>query len=1474
MVELIYHPSPLEEAYGIYLLETVFGQDTTTAAAASSSSASSFSIAGRQAVPFLSQARNLGRDVLREIWSAVDPLSRGKLTDPLQFHVLLRLIALGQAGILEPALRVAASQIHQTPDEALRQCLLHTANRTDLPLAVFEGYPIPEDSALRTLYFQRKCSGGGVTAAQQVEPQQQQQEPAAGFVSSSSSSFGTSPATASAVVPSTSSSIEDAFGGLVDVPDAPLPLLGAAVAAPAAATMDPTSTTTSFGGGGWDNNNNTNIAPAVSISSSQVSVGSSSVGDPFASSRTTTPSAGAAAAADPFASSVTTTTAAADPFSPTTTTTTPSHDPFGSSTGSAAAPADDDDDDFGAFSSQGGASAGNDDVFGGFAPSTAAAAAPPLSNSSGNAPTSGGFGTATIVAGDWGALDALAAVEDAPLPSLAPPAPVSNTTVPPTPSQEEEDVHDDSFGDFAGGGDTAVVEETAPPPPPAMATIGEDSTAAKAGAATEDSFGDFGGTPDATSAAATTSTGSWGAFDALASSNVSDNAPLPATLAAEPVPQQPGAAAVEDNFGGFGSSGAHEGAISDRKNQNQSMPEVGWGAFDALAEVQDAPLPTLPSAGGPADPSLTSSSAPEQDDDFGGFVGTEIQPEAAPENVSAPAVVEDDDFGQFEGTAPSEPFTSGDAAASAATGGATDDAWGAFDALADVQDAPLPSLSLPVQPTESETQTGVVVNVETGNDLKQDEPTKAEAGWGAFDTLAGVSDAPLPNLSSEGPAEPPSIGAPAPDPENDDFGGFVGIDSQPSAAQENVSSAAVDEDNFGQFEGTVPSDSNADNTVAPASTGGAPEDTWGAFDALADIPDAPLPSLPQPASNDEDDFGQFESTVPSDPIAGNDVAPAATAGSTEDAWGAFDALAEVEDTPLPTPQVGTPTDRGPMSDPGDHSDSFGGFEGSDDVSKQVEASEGEEFGDFVGRDDAVQSSDGIMGKSEEDGLPSKDQERTGSDEFSWGALDAVAPTQDTPLPGLDAIGSTENAGTAQDNPASESDGFGDFAGVGSTGAEIQAPEQPAPSLQKAVEMERTDSAFYSAEMKPASSVGSDELFGFEDAVDAFDSATGAKAVEEEDLVADDTDDFGDFGGFEAAPSSAIDTGNEQFPLPAEAVEHKNAFESTQTESEVDHTSGQTLQDDDFGGFASFDAFTPPPPVDVAAADSQAPETKDAFAVEDSDDWDAFQGASNETKPSPVVESLAREKDMIVAKSFQLPEALRRKLDGDIVDFNDCFDANIGVESPLTDGQKDRLQRAAQLLELLSSSHSKLASTYWAQCFAVARDELSKAVQLFQEAKGFLPDDQEHVRGPLQNYFAGLREFVRVARFVTATIGDILMLEHTALLTIDTLSSSWCSIALVSEALEVETLWREVEECGLDLGLTTKNEKSNPLSTLTQIRSSRSGSCEASQLDQFTLQFLSVGKATTTSTVEWEGKPFMACTANFLAHKCAFYVVTA
>ena len=83
-----YQPTPVEQAYAVYLSQTIFG--TTP---------QNFRVPGRMAVPFLSQS-GIDRMILRDIWNLVDPTQVGELQSITQLYVVCRLVALAQYGPL------------------------------------------------------------------------------------------------------------------------------------------------------------------------------------------------------------------------------------------------------------------------------------------------------------------------------------------------------------------------------------------------------------------------------------------------------------------------------------------------------------------------------------------------------------------------------------------------------------------------------------------------------------------------------------------------------------------------------------------------------------------------------------------------------------------------------------------------------------------------------------------------------------------------------------------------------------------------------------------------------------------------------------------------------------------------------------------------------------------------------------------------------------------------------------------------------------------------------------------------------------------------------------------------------------------------------------------------------------------------------------------------------------------------------
>jgi hypothetical protein len=161
--------------------------------------------------------------------------------------------------------------------------------------------------------------------------------------------------------------------------------------------------------------------------------------------------------------------------------------------------------------------------------------------------------------------------------------------------------------------------------------------------------------------------------------------------------------------------------------------------------------------------------------------------------------------------------------------------------------------------------------------------------------------------------------------------------------------------------------------------------------------------------------------------------------------------------------------------------------------------------------------------------------------------------------------------------------------------------------------------------------------------------------------------------------------------------------------------------------------------------------------------------------------------------------------------------------------------------------------------------------LLEEASGLSSAEKKLVHKALETMVFGLGEFVRVARLIASSIGDLLMLDDTALLTIDTFASSWCSMAMLKGYFEVEKLWKNVEKLGKLLGLSPKAGSTFPLESIVEIRRRAAAAKSSDVLCQFTLQPLlkaDVGKST-KAPVKWKGQPFMACTANFLVHKFVF-----
>ena len=646
-----------------------------------------------------------------------------------------------------------------------------------------------------------------------------------------------------------------------------------------------------------------------------------------------------------------------------------------------------------------------------------------------------------------------------------------------------------------------------------------------------------------------------------------------------------------------------------------------------------------------------------------------------------------------------------------------------------------------------------------------------------------------------------------------DFGGatttLVGLDTSTPVQPNNE-----EDDMFGDFGGsTTPTNDNADfgsfEQVPPTTTAAPPNNEE--KDIFGDFGDATK------TTDDSADFGKFEQEVASSGFLG--AAPKKPTDQEEDMFGDFGgATKPAEDVP-----------------------DFGNFEqvppttsdGPDIAATHSANQEEDLFGDFGGTP------------------------KPAEDDSDFGNFEQVPPTTSTHAQSTnedkDSVGDFGGA----TKPAEDNADFGSFEQVQPTASE------PAPSTNQ-----------------------DEDLFG--------DFGGASKSAE----------DNSDFGNFEQVPPTAPQSTNQEEDLfgdfggvarnePAVAEQHGESNEADDDWGDFENVTPKAAPEEsfgDFGGASGSQQIEDTPGVDAFVGASSkddldfgnfedAPVTSTSGQVADDDDWGAFENGTENAAPD---ESFGNFSDantsvwmlnQIRALSSQLPQAILRKgRSGEHVDLGECFEVNIGSDFDQDDQRQKRAARCLRVMELLSKSHSKLASAYWEQVFNVIHDELVLGKSLFLEARNLSSNDLKTAQRPLQTMFAGITEYIRVTRSIVATIGDLLMLEASALLTIDTWASTWCSLSILEKALEIEKLWKEIQQ-EYSTVFSVKPENNVEGIRLEKIRERViSGSLASNKLCHLTLQPLAdQDKNSSQAEVVWQDKNFMACSANFLAHRCPFYV---
>ena len=1422
-----YNPTPLEYAYTSYLLETVFDLDA---------SAAEIKISGREAVTFLSKS-GVHRLILRNLWTTVDPNNTGSLLHRHQVSTLLRCIALAQHpkndSMLDQALRGAYHE-QKIPVVAIRECLVATSGKKDVPLARFDGIPLPSRATLQPYMNEgteedddetETDDFGDFSAApvpsapvavplpptnQTMLPPTQQQQPGFGSFGTVSSIHRNGGAN---ITPQSQSTGMSPAGGLMPTQHQASTSSMGELGFPPMQQQPLSNNTQSWGS--FDSMAQDPHKTSIRHQQQDEFGGFAATSTSSTSMQHPTPSGWNAL--DALTSPV------SEP--PPMVTETP-------------LTRDQQSNGFGEISSSGQPPLGQ---FSGWNAPTGLTTNPTPIHLSLNQPNSttlsnsqnstdatqtmnGNFGGVTSSASEpsgWDALDALAAST----PSLPPPTLPSvgisseildessgQAVTPNDDGSDDDDDDDDDFGDFAA----AQVDQQPLQQQEQQHTPGE-----------------------------------WGAIDTLNSPTVPTRMPAGGPTGTHQMPREVN----------------NPGALAPLQPQMQqptvslSQEPSGWDALDALATSPPVSPPILPERSVTTDQGIVDTAEQSQTkgdgDDFGDFISTPLsqQVEVTPDIMGG---ADDNDFGDF-----TSPQGSGIIPITENGVGANITEWGTLDSHAPGvvmsrnphQQQP-DELTAATSGVDDTTAASSPVNLldsmtesppQTENDLMPSATSKpdpiAPSGWDALDALA-TPPAPPPPLGTQqlGQSEIAQT-----DKDTEDFGDFGSRTVYPKQGSD------VNGDDFGDFEATSAALSTSESHSSSA---------WGTLGASGvSVPNdgkvMAIQLIDAPTKNHS--ASQDDSLNVPRPVG----------LSLERA---------VSLSPPPEDRSGIPnipsrkTIKVTRSDTAFYSAKMSSFGAQSEVSS---------LGDFA---DAVQNPEDLV-SSEQTGMNGGKSVQTKggpspheiNPDDPFAAFQSLAPEQPArPLPPLSSF---ESKDLSLDRSAENYKII---------------KEQTQQGIQRSMTYEDEKMGTNTPEsMLPGqSNLFEDDDFGAFSGVDAsLDSKPETLFDASEQLEGTDTNTFGDYGEAQLNKASGTvakrrDNPN-TFGSPNPTVDAGDDFGDfsapTSTLTGVEGT-------DDFGDFSNFNAAesvsndtTGQPEADVQSVDRSfdgfsdfdAVPTHNALSDDSGDEWDAFQEASQPSTPKrndPETENLLKIRQLILSAVAHVPESLLQCLgaNGGHVDFANCFEANIGVEIPISSERKKRMQRCLQIATLLSSDRSKLASAYWTAAISTAKDELSLGFSLCIEAKNLTKKERLAVLPSLYTYIRGLSEILRVIRMIVATIGDLLMLDATSLFTVDTVASSWCSLAILKEVLEIEDLWKSISDEFSKISMEDKVAKKLNIASISDLRELSSvTTASPNQLCQFTLQPISEGCETVVA-VQWGNRCFMACAANFLANRCSFF----
>ena len=941
-------------------------------------------------------------------------------------------------------------------------------------------------------------------------------------------------------------------------------------------------------------------------------------------------------------------------------------------------------------------------------------------------------------------------------------------------------------------------------------------------------------------------------------------------------------------------------------------------AFGDLSATENAPLPSLEMIGASSNPSSpvrhtqggneSHNEFEDDDDDFGGF--SEAIPTSSTQGDGFPSVEDDDDddeFGDFD-TAPSEKGV-GPSQQKDNAGGlkfiadatsipdadrrlSTSDVFGNMPITNDV---PLPSLDILSMPPNKVVESNALNTTDGENDEE----------FGRFETPATV-----PSVETE-PTSGPDLAA-------------SGVSESLFPDTENTTTS---DGNILDFDGVTPSIPNSVALSLPVTANPLSiSDAFGNFE----VADAPIPSLNPVESSqreltasitqDNIMFGAFASHDES-LISLNESAPAKghVKGDGDDLFDMFGTEPQV-----PTDHGISHNEKNEFGDFGSaevkadqvqnasdwkvkEEDDFDGF-GSAEIAAPIDGHaldiqhlEEDDFGDFGSAEHAAPVTDFAHATQpqEEDGFGD-----FGSAEHTAPVADFAHATQPQEEDGFGDFGSAEHTAPVADfahaAQPQEGDDFGDFGSAKHT-APVEVTDHAAQSaegdyfgdfgtteLSTSVEQNVDDLGEFKSEISsPVDGNYDNTRSGEEDLFGAFGNAEPNPPIEQtaERSQPGGVEEFGDFGsaGFIAPVEQKAND------VPPEEEDDFGDFGSAKFSPPLEQQTDivQTESDDDFGDFTVVETSQTNGPgsdenlSDFASFEDSSPpfdhlqQASQPTAMNKDGEWGDFENISAPSTKNEFTEE-ARTRDRVRSLALQLPDCVLRKagVSGDHVDLGESYENNVGIKSSMTEASRRRTQRCIQVLgSMTSTDNSKLASTFWAQVFDVVNEELEQAKRLLIETVSFSSEGWSEIRAPLSVMVRGLAEYMRVTRSIVASIGDVLLLDESAMLTVDTWTSTWCSLSVLEKALDCEKKWKEIQNQLIRTPLgavdTVSVEKIR-----SEANSPHAGTRDnANAFCHLTLQPLrEKNKDTTTDQVSFQGNSFMACSANFLANRCPFFLV--